>query len=112
MLEEISIDWCMKLAQQGPAMLIEHEGLNSLVRGGDTPCDPIQGAKSKLSMTDLDHITAMTIKNLHIDSCVYIYIYISVSGFHSTRTRFRGDAGDSREKAVGEMGRDSGIYSI
>lgn len=80
--------------------------------GGGTPCDPIQGAKSKLSMTDLDHITAMTIKNLHIDSCVYIYIYISVSGFHSTRTRFRGDAGDSREKAVGEMGRDSGIYSI
>lgn len=42
--------------------------------------------------------------------CLYIYIYILV--LHSTRTRFRGDAGGSREKAVGEMGRDSGIYSI
>lgn len=43
---------------------------------------------------------------------ICLYIYIFVLGFHSTRTRFRGDAGDSREKAVGEMGRDSGIYSI
>lgn len=30
---------------------------------------------------------------------------------HSWRTRFLGDAGDSREKAVGETGRDSGMYS-
>lgn len=87
MLEEISIDWGMKLAQRGPAsssrgvtlkMLIKNEGINSLVLGDETPCDPIQGAKSKLSMTDLDHITAMTIKNLHNDRCVYIYISIFV----------------------------------
>lgn len=46
MLGEISIDWCVKLAQQGPAsssrgvtlkMLIENEGINSLVRGDETP---------------------------------------------------------------------------